>query len=109
MPGVVVTGGALTCADGGKAAMTSTVKLTVGQVPVVIAANLGTFTPYTACNFKTPNGTPKMCAATTVVSGGTAQKLTAGNQAVLLDDLQAKTDNLSAVSLSAGETKLTAK
>jgi hypothetical protein len=109
MPGVVITSGALKCSDSGKATMTSTAKLTVSRTPVVLETDLSTFTPYAGCTFTTPSGSNKPCAQTNVTSGGTAQKLTVGGKPVLLDDLQATTDNASSVTLTAGEKKLTAK
>jgi hypothetical protein len=109
MPGVVITSGALTCSDSGKATMTSTAKLTVSRTPVVLETDLSTFTPYVGCTFTPPGGSNKPCAQTNVTSGGTAQKLTVGGKPVLLDDLQATTDNASSVTLTAGENKLTAK
>jgi len=109
MAGVVITSGVLKCSDSGQATMTSSAKLTVSSTAVVLATDLSTFKPYTGCQFKTPNGTPKVCASTTTTSGGTAQKLTVGGKPVLLDDLKAQTDNLSSVTLTAGQSKLTAK
>jgi hypothetical protein len=113
MAGVVTTAGSLTCADSGKPTLTSSAKLTVSGKPAVLYQAVPSFTPWTGCTFTTPNGTKKPCMAATPIAQGQAAKLTAGSQPVLLDNLQAGTDNpppppAASVKVAAGQAKLTA-
>ncbi|MFL6139703.1 MAG: hypothetical protein ACJ74O_18170 [Frankiaceae bacterium] len=112
MAGVVTTAGSLTCAHQGKPALTSAAKLTVARKPVVLYSAVPTFKPWTPCNFQV-SGSPKPCTAAAPIAKGSATKLTAGMQPVLLDDLQAGTDNpppppAPSVTVVAGQAKLTA-
>jgi hypothetical protein len=112
MAGVVTTAGSLTCADHGSPTLTSAAKLTVAGKPVVLYSAVPTFTPWTGCTFQA-SGSPKPCTAAAPIANGAAAKLTAGSQPVLLDNLQAGTDNpppppTPSVTVVAGQTKLTA-
>jgi hypothetical protein len=112
MAAVVTTAGSLTCADQGTPTLTSSAKLTVGGRPVVVYGDVPTFTPWTGCKFQV-SGSPKPCTVATPFANGAAAKLTAGSRPVLLDNLQAATDNpppppTASVTVVAGQSKLTA-
>lgn len=113
MAGIVTTNGSLTCAHGGKPALSGATKLTVGQKPVVLYSAVPGFTPYSNCNFTTPAGTKKPCTTAVPIALGRSAKLTVGLQPVLLDNLQAGTDNpppppTPSIMVQAGQTTLTA-
>lgn len=106
MPGVVTVSGQVKCADGGMPTLSSGAKLTVSGSAAMLFSAVPSLTPYTGCSFQV-SGSPKPCTVATP-SGGSAGKLTAGSQPVLLDSLSGVTDNASTVSATAGATKLTA-
>src|SRR5689334_4198775 len=106
----VTTGGSFTCANGGSATLTSQAKLTIAGnsvMPFSAATGLG---PYTGCNYNVNNVTGP-CTKTTVVSGGSAVKLTVSAEPALLDSIQATAGTpppAASVAVKAGQTKLTA-
>lgn len=110
-PHPVTTAGSLTCSHGGAPTLTSSAKLTVGTKPVILYADVTTFTPYTGCQFKDQSGNVQQCTTTSVVKGGEAAKLTSGGNAVLLDDLTATGGTPApptSITVKAGQAKLTA-
>lgn len=107
MAGVVTVAGQLSCADNGKPTLTSSAKLTVSGQAVLLYSTVPQLTPWSGCTF-TAGNSPKPCTVANPVSQGQAGKLTAGSQPVLLDNLTAQTDNLSSVTVTAGQQKLTA-
>jgi hypothetical protein len=112
MAGVVTTAGSLTCSHSGKPTLSSSTKLTVAGQPAVLYSAVPSFTPWAGCTFQV-SGSNKPCTAAAPIAQGQALKLTAGSQPVLLDDLQAGTDNpppppTPSVTVVAGQGKLTA-
>jgi hypothetical protein len=105
----VTTGGSFTCANGGSAKLASQAKLTVGGNPVIPFSSASGLGPYTGCIYNVNNVTGP-CTTTTVVSGGSAAKLTVGAEPTLLDSITATAGNpppAAAVTVAAGQTKLT--
>lgn len=112
MAGVVTTAGSLTCSHAGAPTLSSPAKLTVAQKAVVHYADVPGFTPWSGCTFQVSGGN-KPCTAAAPIAQGQSAKLTAGSQPVLLDNLQAGTDNpppppAPSVTVVAGQSKLTA-
>ena len=107
---VVTRAGSLTCGHAGSPSLTSPAKLTVSREPVLLYADVPSFTPLSGCTFSTSSGN-KPCTAIAPSAGGLSSKLTAGSRGVLLQDLQAGTDNPPpppSVTVLAGQSKLTA-
>ena len=110
MANPVTVNGSLTCANGGKPTLSSSAKLTVSNNAVIPFSSLLSFTPYTGCNYSSGN-TVGPCTQTTVVSPGSAQKLTVGGAPALLDNLTANAGSPpppAPITVDAGQQKLTA-
>lgn len=119
MASVVTTNGSLTCSHpaltpppaNGSAVLTSSAKLTVAQAEVLVYGDVATYA-WNPCQFQV-SGAAKPCTKAVPIAQGTASKLTVGQQPVLLDDLQAGTDNpppppAPSVTVQAGQGKLSA-
>jgi hypothetical protein len=110
MASPVTTDGSFTCADNGSPKLESQAKLTVKTKPVLPFSAASTLGVYIGCSYQV-NGVTSPCTQTTVVSGGSATKLTVGKKAVLLDSISAKAGTPatpSPVTVKAGQSKLTA-
>ncbi|MFC0430577.1 hypothetical protein [Kutzneria buriramensis] len=118
MPSPVTIAGSVTCGhpaskpppDHGKAALSSTAKLTVDGKPVLPFTAAALLGPYVGCSFQAGTVVGP-CTVTTPVSGGSSTKVTVANTPVLLDSLVATSQTPpppATVTVSAGQTKLTA-
>ncbi|HEX3931756.1 MAG TPA: hypothetical protein VHW64_13705 [Nocardioides sp.] len=119
MASVVTMNGSLTCGHpalapppaNGSAILTSTAKLTVNQAAVLVYGDVATYS-WKPCAFQV-SGATKSCTKAAPIAQGTAAKLTVGQQPVLLDNLQAGTDNpppppAPSVTVQAGQGRLSA-
>ena len=106
----VTTGGSFTCANKGSPTLSSQAKLTIEGNPALPFSAASALGPYTGCTYNV-SGVTGPCTTTTVVSGGSATKLTVGAAPALLDSIQATAGTPpppAAVTVNAGQTKLTA-
>ena len=106
MATIVTRGGSIKCASGGTATLTSTAKLTVSGQAALLFSGVPSFAPPVGCQFSTPSGS-KPCTTLTA-SSGQSLKLTAGSQPVLLSTASISTDNPDKVTVTAGQSKVTA-
>lgn len=113
MADVVTIAGSMTCSHQGSLSLTSAAKLRVDGKPVVVYADVPSFTPFTGCTFPSTSSGAPPCSNAVPISQGHALKLTAGVKPVLLDNLRAGTNNpppppAASVTVVAGQAKLTA-
>jgi hypothetical protein len=115
----VTTAGTFTCAHQGvRPPVTTEPKLTVGRRAVLLFSDAAAPAVYAGCVF--PQGAPPVPCKTTSApepNGGLARRLTVGGAPVLLDALDATTENApftpppdpaKTVTVDAGQAKLTA-
>src|SRR4051794_20604881 len=107
MATIVTLGGSIKCASGGTATLTSSAKLTVNGQAALLFSGVPSFAPPTGCSFTTPSGATKPCTTLTA-SSGQSVKLTAGSQPVLLSTASIITDNPDPVTVTAGQSTVTA-
>ena len=107
MATIVTLDGSIKCASGGTAKLTSTAKLTVRGQAALLFSGVPSFAPPAGCKFTTPSGVTNPCK-TLSASSGQSLKLTAGSQPVLLSTASITTDNSDPVTVTAGQSKVTA-